>query len=218
VPDAELRAKLLPDYPIGCKRVLISDDFYPTLTRSNVEVVTSPIERVTRDGVVTADRRHRPVDTLIFATGFETLKFLAPVEIEGRRGARLADAWREGAEAYLGTAVAGFPNMFVLYGPNTSLGHNSVVFMIEAQVGWAVRCVAELFRRDAGWLDVRRDVMDEYNRDVQARMRDTVWVAGCDSWYKTASGKVTNNWPSFTFEYWLKMRKERFDALAWGKV
>lgn len=216
VPDADVRAKLVPDYPLGCKRVLISDDFYPALARANVEVVTSPIERFVRDGVVTADRRHRPVDTLIFGTGFESLSFLAPLEIEGRHGVRLGDVWRDGAEAYLGTAVAGFPNLFILYGPNTNLGHNSIVFMVEAQVGWAVRCVEELFRRDAGWLDVRREAMDAYNRDLQERMLDTVWMAGCHNWYKTASGKVTNNWPRFTFRYWLEMRKARFDALAWG--
>ncbi len=216
VPDPELRAKLVPDYPIGCKRVLISDDFYPALTRANVEVVTSPIERVVQGGVVTADWRHRSVDTLIFGTGFQSLSFLAPLEIEGRHGVRLGDVWCDGAEAYLGTAVAGFPNLFLLYGPNTNLGHNSIVFMVEAQVGWVMRCIEELFRRDAGWLDVRRDAMDAYNRDLQARMLDTVWQAGCHSWYKTASGKVTNNWPRFTFQYWMEMRKARFEALAWG--
>ncbi len=216
VPDPELRAKLLPDYPIGCKRILISDDFYPALTRPNVEVATSPIERVVADGVITVDGEHRGVDTLIYATGFESLSFLAPLEIEGPRGLRLGDVWHDGAEAYLGTAVPGFPNLFILYGPNTNLGHNSVVFMVEAQVDWVVRCIQELFRRDAGWLDVRREAMDAYNREIQQRMQDTVWAAGCHSWYKTASGKIVSNWPRFTFQFWLQMRRAGFEAFAWG--
>ena len=216
VLDPELRRKLLPDYDVGCKRVLISDDFYPALTRDNVEVVTTPIARVTRDGIVTGAGRHVDVDTLIFATGFDTLHFLAPVDVQGRGGARLADAWRDGAEAYLGTVVSGFPNFFVLYGPNTNLGHNSIIFMIECQVDWIMRCLEELDTRGRSWLDVRREAMVESNRALGDRLRGTVWMTGCESWYKTASGKVTNNWPGFAFRFWLATRKPRFDDFAWG--
>jgi cation diffusion facilitator CzcD-associated flavoprotein CzcO len=158
VKDPALRAKLLPDYAIGCKRILISDDYYQALVRPNVEVVTDAITRIERDGVTTADGRTRRADALIHATGFETTTFLAPLAIEGRGGAKLDVAWRDGAEAYLGITVPGFPNLFLLYGPNTNLGHNSIIFMIECQVGYVVRCLRELSRRGEGYMDVRRDV------------------------------------------------------------
>jgi cation diffusion facilitator CzcD-associated flavoprotein CzcO len=206
VKDPVLRAKLTPDYPIGCKRILISDDYYQALVRPNVEVVTEPIERVTRDAVVTADGVARAADTVIFGTGFETTTFLAPLTIEGLEGAKLHEVWRDGAEAYLGVTVAGFPNLFMLYGPNTNLGHNSIIFMIECQVGYAVQCIQELSRRGASWLDVRRDVMDRYNRRLQTALGKTAWTAGCSSWYKTASGKVVNNWSGFTTDYWRRTR------------
>ena len=206
VSDPVLRAKLTPDYPIGCKRILISDDYYQALVRPNVEVVSEPIERVTRDAVVTTDGVARPADTIVFGTGFETTGFLAPLAIEGLGGAKLDEVWREGAEAHLGVTVAGFPNLFLLYGPNTNLGHNSIIFMIECQVGYAVQCIAELRKRRASWLDVRRDVMDRYNQRLQAALAKTTWTAGCSSWYKTASGKVVNNWSGFTTDYWRRTR------------
>lgn len=206
VSDPVLRAKLTPDYPIGCKRILISDDYYQALVRQSVEVVDEPIVQVTRDAVVTKDGVARPADTIVFGTGFETTTFLAPLAIEGLGGAKLDEIWRGGAEAYLGVTVAGFPNLFMLYGPNTNLGHNSIIFMIECQVGYAVQCIQELQRRHVSWLDVRRDVMDRYNRDLQAALAKTAWTAGCASWYKTASGKVVNNWSGFTTDYWRRTR------------
>jgi cation diffusion facilitator CzcD-associated flavoprotein CzcO len=219
VADPALREKLLPTYPLGCKRVLISDEYYPALARPNVEVVTTPIREVTPTGVVTNDGRARPADTLIFGTGFQSLDFLAPLEIAGASGRRLADAWKDGAEAYLGMTVAGFPNLFMLYGPNTNLGHNSIVFMVECQVDYIVQCVRRLGERaaaaGAASIEVRRDVMETYNRDVQARMHSTVWEAGCDSWYKTASGKVVNNWPRFTTAYRSATRAPNFDDFSW---
>lgn len=215
ITDPDLRAKLVPDYPIGCKRVLISDDYYPALARPNVELLTAGIRRVTRDGIVTADGRKVDVDAIIFGTGFESLDFLAPLEIVGPGGKRLADAWRHGAEAYLGLTVSGFPNLFVLYGPNTNLGHNSIVFMVECQVGYALRCIQELMASGSASMDVRREVMDAYNRDIQQRMHGTVWEAGCHSWYKNAAGKVTNNWPRFTFRYLLETRTPRFSEFTW---
>jgi cation diffusion facilitator CzcD-associated flavoprotein CzcO len=215
ITDSDLRAKLVPDYPIGCKRVLISDDYYPALARPNVELFTGGIQRVTRDGILTADGRKVNVDAIIFGTGFESLDFLAPLDVVGPGGKRLADAWRHGAEAYLGLTVAGFPNLFVLYGPNTNLGHNSIVFMVECQVGYALGCIQELLASGHGSMDVRRDVMDAYNRDIQRRMHGTVWEAGCHSWYKNEAGKVTNNWPRFTFRYLLETRAPRFGEYVW---
>jgi cation diffusion facilitator CzcD-associated flavoprotein CzcO len=215
--DPVLRSKLVPSYPIGCKRVLVSDDYYPALARPNVELITASIESITHDAVVTTGGTRWPVDTIVLGTGFESRDFLAPLEIVGTGGQRIADAWRDGAEAYLGMTVAGFPNLFILYGPNTNLGHNSIVFMVECQVGYILRCIAQLRTRAPGRvsMEVRRDVMDAYNRDVQTRMRSTVWEAGCDSWYKTASGKVTNNWPRFTFQYLLATRTARGDDFVW---
>jgi cation diffusion facilitator CzcD-associated flavoprotein CzcO len=212
VPDDALRAKLVPDYPIGCKRILAVSDYFSTLVRDDVDVVDSPIERLTADALVTADGVHHPIDTLILATGFESTSFLAPLEIVGRGDQKLEEVWHDGAEAYLGLTVAGFPNLFMLYGPNTNLGHNSIVFMIECQIGYVRQCVQELISADLAFLDVRRPVMDAYNRAVQRRMRQTVWEAGCQSWYKTESGKVTNNWPTFTIEYWLATRHPRFSV------
>jgi cation diffusion facilitator CzcD-associated flavoprotein CzcO len=207
IHDPGLRAVLTPDYPVGCKRILISDDYYPSLERDNVEIVTSPIECFTRGGIVTRDGRTRPIDTVVFGTGFESTSFLAPLDVEGRDGRKLSEAWRDGAEAYLGITVAGFPNLFLLYGPNTNLGHNSILFMIECQVRYALRCIRDLVRRDLAWLDVRRDVMDRYNTEIQEALRKTVWNASCGSWYKTPSGRITNNWKGFTVEYWWRTRR-----------
>jgi cation diffusion facilitator CzcD-associated flavoprotein CzcO len=210
VKDPTLREILTPDYPVGCKRILVSDDYYQALCRPNVEVVTSPLERIGRDSVRTRDGRAHRADTLIFATGFETTSFLAPMQIEGVGGRKLEEEWREGAEAYLGLAVAGFPNLFLLYGPNTNLGHNSIIFMIECQVNYVVRCIRELFARDLPRLDVSPEAQRRYNEQLQRELGRTAWAAGCSSWYKTASGKVTNNWSGFTVDYWTRTRAPRF--------
>jgi cation diffusion facilitator CzcD-associated flavoprotein CzcO len=205
VADPELRRALTPDYPIGCKRILLSTEYYPALTRPNVRVVTDPILRFTPEGVETRDGLHA-VDTIILATGFDTLGFIAPMEVEGPDG-RLAEAWREGAEAYLGVAVAGFPNLFLLYGPNTNLGHHSVVILIESQVEYVMKCLARLGRERLRALVVKADVQARYNRELQRRLADKVWDAGCTSWYKTASGRNTNNWPGSTREYQERLRR-----------
>ncbi|HEX7671240.1 MAG TPA: NAD(P)/FAD-dependent oxidoreductase [Polyangiaceae bacterium] len=216
VREPVLRAQLTPTYPMGCKRILISDDYYPTLERPNVELITDAIERFSPEGVVTAGGREHPVDTVIFATGFESTSFLAPMEIRGRGGRRLSEAWVDGAEAYLGIAVAGFPNLFLLYGPNTNLGHNSIIFMIECQVDYVLKCLELLEphgERAAGaTLEVRPEAMRLYNEQLQRDLQETAWGEGCTSWYKTAAGKVTNNWSGFTVQYWWKTRRPDFSA------
>jgi cation diffusion facilitator CzcD-associated flavoprotein CzcO len=212
IPDPALRAVLTPDYPVGCKRILISDDYYQALVRPNVAVETQPIERITRDAVVTRDGRAHRADSLIFATGFQTTSFLAPIQIEGRDGRKLEEVWRDGAEAYLGMAVSGFPNLFLLYGPNTNLGHNSIIFMIECQVNYVLRCLRELLGRDLHWLDVRPEAQERFNAELQGDLQKTAWAAGCHSWYKTESGKVTNNWSGFTLDYWWRTRRPDFSA------
>jgi len=216
IPDPQLRAALTPDYAPGCKRLLISDDYMPALRRPNVSVVTSGIERIEPEGVVTKDGVVHPADVIVYGTGFETTSFLAPIEIEGQGGRKLHEVWRDGAEAYLGVAVAGFPNLFLMYGPNTNLGHNSILFMIEAQVRYIVECVGELARSSRAWLDVKPEVQLAFNDEVQAALAETVWATSCGSWYKTASGKVTNNWKGFTLEYWWRMRRPDWSAFTLG--
>jgi cation diffusion facilitator CzcD-associated flavoprotein CzcO len=212
ITDPELRRVLTPDYPSGCKRILISDDYFQALARPNVDVVTSGVERVTRDAVVTGDGRVHAADAIVFATGFEATSFLAPMRFEGAGGRLLSDVWGKGAEAYLGVAVAGFPNLFLLYGPNTNLGHNSILFMIECQVGYVLQCIRDLLRRERRSLAVRPEAMARYNEELQSALHETAWDAGCTSWYKTESGKVTNNWSGFAVEYWWRTLRPDPDA------
>ena len=195
---------VVPDYPPGCKRILISNDYYPALRRDDVTVTTSPITRVEPDAIVTADGERHEVDTIILGTGFETTQFLAP---DPRSSAREASNWgrdgRDGASAYLGIAIPDFPNLFVLYGPNTNLGHNSIIFMLECQVGYIVsllRCDGR--RRSPQGRGPRRTRWRAYEADLEVHLERTVWADWCDSWYKTATGRITNNWPRTTIHYW----------------
>jgi cation diffusion facilitator CzcD-associated flavoprotein CzcO len=201
VKDPALRAKLTPDYPIGAKRVLFNDDYYPTLSRSNVRLLTDGIERIEPEGVRTRTGELVDADVIIYATGFLATDFLAPMTIIGSGGRDLRDEWKGGAHAYLGVTVSGFPNLFMLYGPNTNLGHNSILVMIEAQVGYVIDAIRKLDARGARRLDVKRAVMDEYNRWLQRDLAKSVWAADKQSWYKLADGTITNNWPHSTIRY-----------------
>jgi cation diffusion facilitator CzcD-associated flavoprotein CzcO len=197
---------LLPDYPLGCKRILISNDWYPTLLRPNVAVVTAPVERITGHGVVANGVEH-PADTIIFGTGFASTGFLAPIRVTGRDGRDLHTEWRDGAEAHLGITVAGFPNLFVLYGPNTNLGHNSIIFMLERQIAYALTWVRRLIEDDQATVEVRERAQAASNERLRRHLERTVWAASCHSWYKTASGKITNNWSGPTVAYWWRTRR-----------
>ncbi len=201
VPDPVLRKKLTPDFPIGCKRVLISDDFYPALQRPNVEVIADAVAEIRPDGVVTADGKLREVDAIVYATGFRVTDWLSHVDIRGRGGRKLTDDWKDGASAYYGVAVNGYPNMFLLLGPNTGLGHNSVVFMIEAQVRYAMDCLKWLWN-GAGTVEVKKDVQDVFNARLHEKMKGTVWMSGCKSWYLNPNGTNSTIWPDFTVTYW----------------
>ena len=215
VPDPALRAKLTPDFPVGCKRVLISNDFYPAVQRGNVELITDAITEIRPNGVVTADGKLREVDTILYATGFRVTDWLSHVDIRGRGGRKLIDDWKEGASAYYGIAVNGYPNMFLLLGPNTGLGHNSVVFMIESQVRYALDCLNWLWA-GAGTVEVKAEVQDAFNRDLHEKMKRTVWMTGCKSWYLNANGTNSTLWPDFTVTYWWKThgaRKNDFDLV-----
>jgi cation diffusion facilitator CzcD-associated flavoprotein CzcO len=205
VEDPELRAVLTPDFPVGCKRPLTSRTWLPALTRPNVRVVTSPISHVTATGVVTSDGKRHPVDTIIFGTGFKATDYLTSVDIIGADGVSLQKRWAEGAEAYLGLTVAGFPNFFMLYGPNTN-GVNSILFMHEAQAHYVVRALRMMRRRRLTSIDVRPGVERAYNEKVQAGMAGTVWTAGCTNYYTVANGKNVTQLPYSAGEYWLRTR------------
>ncbi len=209
IANPVLRATLTPNYRMGCKRVLPSNDYYPALLRENVEVVTEPIDQIRAHAVATTDGRERAADVIVFATGFQAADDVAPFDISGRGGHRLADLWRDGAEAYLGMTVSGFPNLFFIVGPNSGLGHSSMVFMIEAQVAYIRSCIETMRDRRLALVDLREDVQRSYNERLQARLGKTVWATGCDSWYRARSGKNTTLWPGFTFEF--RLRARRFD-------
>jgi cation diffusion facilitator CzcD-associated flavoprotein CzcO len=204
VPDPALRARLTPDHPIGCKRILISSDYYPAMGRPHVDVVTEPIAGVTAAGVRTADGAEHPVDVIILGTGFAANDFLTPMKVFGTGGQELSERWRDGASAHLGIAVPGFPNLFLLYGPNTNLGSGSIVHMLECQIGY-VRQAVELLRSGTRTLAVRPDVAARYDAEIQQRLARTVWT-GCSNWYRAASGRVVNNWPGTMREYGRRTR------------
>jgi cation diffusion facilitator CzcD-associated flavoprotein CzcO len=194
VPDAALRAKLTPDFPLGCKRVLRSDDYFPALMRDTVALVTDPIARIVPEGIVTTDGTLHPADVLIFGTGFETQSFQGPVEVRGIGGRSLRDDWAGGARAYLGLTAPHFPNMFLIYGPNTNLGHNSILSMFEIQFDYIVAAVRTLIDTPALSLDVRSAVAEQFDVGLQAEMSGSAWAGSCTSWYKNAAGRVVNNW------------------------
>jgi cation diffusion facilitator CzcD-associated flavoprotein CzcO len=205
VEDPVLAAALTPDYPVGCKRPLMSRDWYPALTRPNVRLVTEPITEITETGLVTADGEHHRVDTIIYGTGFVANEFLTTIDVIGRDGHRLQDTWKDGAEAYLGLSVAGYPNFFMLYGPNTN-GVNSILFFHEAQSHYVMSALSTMRRLGIGALDVRRRAMADYNRRIQEAMQGTVWLAGCTNYFTTASGKVVTQLPFSGGRYWLRTR------------
>ncbi|GGM71637.1 4-hydroxyacetophenone monooxygenase [Longimycelium tulufanense] len=217
IRDPELRKAVTPKYTMGCKRVLISNDYYPSLARPNVELVTDGIREVREHSVVTADGAEREVDAIIYGTGFKIGDFNS-TKIFGAGGVELSELWRrEGMESYNGVVTAGFPNMFMLVGPNTGLGHNSIVFMIESQVHYVLRCLELMDRHGAQQLAVRPEVQRRFNRAIQSRMKNSVWQSGCKSWYLDENGVNRTLWPGFTFTYWARLRRARaadFDLVS----
>ncbi len=206
VKDPALRAKLTPDYTPGCKRLLISNDYYPAVARTNVDVITDGIQEITARGVVTKDGVERPVDAIIFGTGFKVQDPIPPKTVFGRGGQDLSEVWKSGPEAYMGITVSGFPNFFILMGPNTGLGHNSMVFMIESQVHYVMGAIQAMKSRGIQSLDVKPQAQKQFIDQVQAELRSTVWNSGCKSWYLNDQGRNVSLWPGFTFAYRLRTR------------
>jgi len=206
VADPELRAKLTPTYRFGCKRVLISNDYYPALQRDNVQLVTDAITAVEPRGVRTADGKLHEVDAIICGTGFKVSEYLSPIRIVGKGGVELSDAWRETLRNYLGITVSGFPNLFLLMGPNTGLGHNSMIFMIEAQARYATAAIAAMREHNLAAIDVKPSVEQAFRAELARKMKSTVWATGCQSWYQTPNGEVFL-WPGATFDYWWRTRR-----------
>lgn len=201
VRDPKKLRHLIPDYRIGCKRILISNDWYPAVDQPHVDLVTRGIERVVEDGVVTTDGTLHRLDALIVGTGFAASEFLSPMEIAGRNGVPLNQAWAHGSEAYKGITVSGFPNLFMLYGPNTNLAHNSIVYMLESQVQYVLSCIRTLQAEPGVAMDVKPDRLRDFSTTVQEKLKTSVWESGCHSWYLDKNGKNTVNWPGFTFSY-----------------
>ncbi len=210
IPDPVLRAKLTPNYTLGCKRILLSDDFYPSLSQPNVEVVTDRIREVRANSVVTEDDKEYEVDTIICGTGFHVTDAELPERVHGRDGQSLATEWQQGPHAYLGTTVSGFPNLFIMIGPNTGLGHNSMVYMIESQLNYIMDCLRVMERQNLRAVDVRPEAQVAFLAEMRRRTKGTVWASGCRSWYLDARGQNTTLWPGYTFEF--RRRTRHFDA------
>ncbi|MFR9750875.1 flavin-containing monooxygenase [Nocardia sp. 004] len=208
VEDPRLRAELTPDYPVFCKRVLLSNDYYPALTQPNVRVETTPITEITQDGVRTTDNVVHQVDAIIYGTGFKGAEFLWPMNIYGRGGHKLADVWAEGAHAYYGMTVPEFPNLFLLYGPNTNLSVGSIVYMIESQTRYISQAVQLLADHPGHYLDVRADIEERYNTTLRQRLDRSPWSL-CSNWYRDSAGRITNNWPGSPAVYRYRTRRFR---------
>ncbi|MFM8703017.1 MAG: flavin-containing monooxygenase [Planctomycetia bacterium] len=214
VADPLLRKKLTPNYTMGCKRVLLSDDYYPAIARDTVEVSTEQITRIGPRSIITADGAEWPVDVIVLATGFRTFNPAIEIDIRGRGSRRLADDWAAGPEAYNGLMVAGYPNLFLLMGPNSGLGHNSIVFMLEAQVRYVLSCLRLAESGRFPVIEVRADVQRAFNDRLRRRFTRTVWGQGespwrkpCTTWYRDATGRLSALWPGFSASYWWRLRR-----------
>lgn len=201
VKDSDLRAMLTPDYPPGCKRILLSNDYFDVVQRSNVRLVTRRAARLEADAVITPDGERIAADAIVFATGFKATDFLAGLDVAGRDGRTLKSVWGESPKAYRGVAVSGFPNLFMLYGPNTNLGHNSIIFMLERQSEYVRKQIERILAEDLSALEVTETAQSAFNTQLQKKLKRTVWAADCPSWYKTADGIITNNWHGHALEF-----------------
>ncbi|MFD5243707.1 flavin-containing monooxygenase [Amycolatopsis sp. NPDC058340] len=200
IKDPVLRAKLTPDYPLGCKRILFTNEYLPALARHNVAVETRRISAITPSGVRTEDGVEHEADVIVYGTGFAATDFLGDLKVEGLGGKALSDVWKGGARAYLGMTVPGFPNLFCVYGPNTNLGAGSIIYMIERQARYIRQAVEHLAKPGVSYMDVVPEVEQRYDEEIQRRLGKSVWTA-CASWYRQENGRVSTNWPGLVTEY-----------------
>lgn len=220
IPDPELRAKLTPDYRLGCKRVLQSNTYYQTYLRDDVELNTDGVKEIVADGVIDSNGVKHEADIIIYGTGFHVIDAFDYLDIKGKSGVDLATQFREqGVETYMGMTIHGFPNLYFMLGPNTALGHNSVVFMIEQQTKFIIRMLDEMDRRGATSAEPTKAAQDEFNEEIQRLVEKGIWTqGGCTSWYLDSQGKNRTIWPKFTFQYWWETRKVNSPDFVWEKV
>jgi cation diffusion facilitator CzcD-associated flavoprotein CzcO len=201
IKDPVLQEKMIPTYEMGCKRILMSNEYYQAVARNYVDVVSESIASIDENGIYTNDGQYRPVDVIVYCTGFYASEDILQCEIFGKNNVDIKDAWKDGPEAYLGTTVTGYPNMFTIVGPNTGLGHNSMIYMIESQVHYIMEAIKYMNKEKVQAIDTKPEVQETYNIEIQKRLKKTIWNSGCQSWYMTKSGKNTTLWPGFTFEF-----------------
>lgn len=205
IHDLTKRAAIIPDYQAGCNRILLANDWYSTIDQAHVELVTAPIQQLTANGIATElgpnSATEHELDVIIYATGFRATEFLAPMTIQGRNGRTLNETWSRGAEAYKGINVSGFPNLFILYGPNTNLSHSSILLMLEAQFHYVLACLKSMESRHAKSMDVKAAPQQQYVNQLDKKLQRSVWASGCNSWYLTEHGRNVINWFGFTFSY-----------------
>ena len=216
IKDPVLLEKVTPNYALGCKRVLLSDDYYPALTKPNVELISDRIAQIDATGIISGDGRHEALDAIVLATGFKVPAAGAPFPIEGVDGRSLDEDWRGGSEAYLGMTVSGYPNMLYIMGPNTGPGNISVIFYIESQLRYIMAYLKHMKERKLAALDLKHDVQKTFNEGIQAKMQKTTWMSGCDSWYLTEDGKNTTLWPGYSWQY--RMQSRHFDHSIYRSI
>ncbi|MFZ5723077.1 MAG: flavin-containing monooxygenase [Pseudomonadota bacterium] len=221
VKDKALVEKLTPDYTIGCKRILISNKWFPMFNRDNVELVTDGIAEIRENSIVTRDGVERPADCIVLGTGFvvDPRIYMKNFPLTGLEGHDLREDWKDLPQAYYGTTVSGYPNMFQLVGPNTGLGHNSIIFMIESQVHYILECMRLVREQGADYINLHADAQREFNDRLQRDLEGTVWHSGCQSWYQQADGRNPTLWPHSTWKFWLRtrqVRKEHYDFVRLG--
>jgi cation diffusion facilitator CzcD-associated flavoprotein CzcO len=204
VADVQLRNDLTPDYTIGCKRILISSDYYPALQRDNLSLIMTGIREITADSIVDDEGHEHKIDAIILGTGFRATDPISPTRIFGIGDRELSQDWQNGPEAFLGINVAGYPNFFLLVGPNTGLGHNSMIFMIESQIRYTIKMLRKMSEEGIQAVDVKADSQEQFNRNLQQILAKSVWQSGCKSWYQTEDGKNSSIWPGPTFSYWAR--------------
>jgi len=215
IKDEDLVKTLTPLFPMGAKRVLFSDTYYPALARNNVKLVTSQIQGMHSSGVQSSEGSY-DVDVLIFGTGFITNPFLKEIEVTGVNNKSIKDIWSKGSQNYLGISVHGFPNLFMMYGPNTNLGHNSIIIMSEAQANYIAQCIQKMKDDQLKSMDVKKEVMEAYYQETQERLNKMIWATEGESWYRSADGSSPNNYPGRTMEYIRRTKKvdwRKYDKL-----